>query len=72
MVAGQADFRQFSGNERIADGVTYVAEESSGQVVAYGIPWNSQLRARTTGPQRGSLIPLDFAKTRFVDISPTE
>ncbi len=67
VVAGQADFRQFSGNERIADGVVYVAEEDSGQVVAYGIPWNTQFRASSTGPQRRSFVPLDFAKTRFID-----
>jgi hypothetical protein len=68
MLAGQADFRQFSGNERIADGVIYIAEEASGQVVAYGIPWNSQFRVSTTGPQRRSFVPLDFAKTRFIEL----
>lgn len=67
VVAGQANFRQFSGNERIADGVVYVAEEDSGQVVAYGIPWNTQFRASSTGPQRRAFVALDFAKTRFID-----
>lgn len=67
MAAGQANFRQFSGNERIADGVIYVSEENSGQVVAYGIPWNSQFRANTTPPQTRKFVPLDLAKTRFFD-----
>jgi hypothetical protein len=68
MVAGQADFRQFSGNERIGQGVVYVAEEGSGQVVAYGIPWNTQFRATTTPPQQRPFIRLDAAKTRFVQL----
>jgi len=68
MVAGQAAFRQFTDNERIADGVIYVAEENSGQVVAYGMPWNTQLRASTAPPQTRSFIPLDFARTRFLDL----
>ena len=65
LAAGTADFRQVFGNERFARGVIYVAEESTGQVVAYGIPWNSQLRASTAPPQRGRFIPLDAAVTRF-------
>jgi len=72
MVPGEADFRQFSSNERIADGVIYVAEEDSGQVVAYGIPWNTQFRVNTAGPQQRQFIPLDFAKTRFIDSSAIE
>jgi hypothetical protein len=68
MVAGQADFRQFAGNERIAGGVVYVSEENSGQVVAYGLPWNTQFRANTAPPQIRPFVPLDFAKTRFVEI----
>ena len=68
MVAGQASFRQFTGNERLAEGVVYVAEENSGQVVAYGIPWNTQLRANTAPPQQRAFLPLDYAKTRFVEV----
>ena len=67
MAAGSADFRQVTGNERFADGVIYVAEEASGQVVAYGIPWNSQLRASGASPRIADLIPLDYAKTRFAN-----
>lgn|GEM_PF-1667657 len=68
MVSGLADFRQFSSNERLADGVVYVSEENSGQVVAYGIPWNTQFRASTTGSQQLQFLPLDYAKTRFTNI----
>jgi hypothetical protein len=69
MVAGLADFRQFTSNERLADGVVYVAEENSGQVVAYGIPWNTQFRASImTGPQTLRFIPLDLALTRFANL----
>ena len=68
MVSGLADFRQFTSNERLADGVIYVSEESSGQVVAYGIPWNTQFVASTTGPQQLQFVPLDYAKTRFTNI----
>jgi hypothetical protein len=70
MVAGQADFRQFTGNERLAQGVIYVAEDGSGQVVAYGIPWNTQFRAIDTPPQQRPFLRLDIAKTRFVPIRP--
>jgi hypothetical protein len=69
MVAGLADFRQFTSNDRLAAGVIYIAEENSGQVVAYGIPWNTQFRASTaTGPQTIRFIPLDFALTRFANL----
>lgn len=65
LASGTADFRQVTGNERFANGVIYVAEEASGQVIAYGLPWNSQARASGAPPQRLSFVALDFAKTRF-------
>jgi hypothetical protein len=67
MAAGNADFRQFSGNERIADGVVYISEENSGRVVAYGMPWNTQFRASTATAHARPFIPLDVAKTRFFE-----
>ncbi len=67
MAAGQANFRQFSGNERIADGVIYISEEDSGQVIAYALPWNTQFRRNTAAPQRRNFIPLDSARTRFAE-----
>ena len=68
MVSGLADFRQFTSNVRLADGLVYVSEENSGQVVAYGIPWNTQFRASSTGPQQLKFVPLDYAKTRFANV----
>ena len=65
LASGTADFRQVTGNERFANGVVYVAEEASGQVIAYGLPWNSQARASGSPPQRVAFVALDFAKTRF-------
>jgi hypothetical protein len=70
MAAGNANFQQFTGNERLADGVIYIAEEASGQVVAYGLPWNSQLRTSAAGPQIRSFVALDYAATRFKDVAP--
>jgi hypothetical protein len=68
MAAGSATFQRITENERLADGVIYIAEEASGQVVAYGIPWNSQLRSSSVAPRRTSLIPLDSAVTRFAAV----
>lgn len=68
MVSGLADFRQFSENERLADGVIYVSEDSTGLLVAYGLPWNSQLRASSAPPQQRKFIKLDFADTRRIPL----
>lgn len=68
VVAGLADFRQFTGNERLASGVLYVSEETSGQVVAYGIPWNTQFRASNVVPQQRTFVRLDFGRTRFTQL----
>lgn len=68
MAAGLADFRNFNSNNRIANGVIYVAEESSGQVAAYGIPWNTQMRTNIVPPQKLAFVPLDRAQTRFTDL----
>ena len=66
MATGRADFRQITGNERFANGVVYISEEASGQVIAYGLPWNSQLRAsNNSNPIQAKFIPLDYAATRF-------
>lgn len=43
LVSGNANFRGgASGNARPASSVLYVAEMTSGKVVAYGIPWSNQ------------------------------
>ncbi|MCU0960612.1 MAG: hypothetical protein MUF48_10960 [Pirellulaceae bacterium] len=68
LVTGTATFRNFSSNERLADGVVYISEETSDRVVAYAIPWNSTMRASNTLPQVRSFLPLDFARTRAMPI----
>ena len=68
MVSGLADFRQFSENERLADGAIYVSEDTTGLLVAYGLPWNSQFRASTAPPQQRKFVKLDFADTRRIPL----
>lgn len=68
MVAGMADFRGFRTNARIASGVVYVSEESSGRLVAYAMPWNPQFAASNAGNQDLQFITLDQAVTRFTNI----
>ncbi len=68
MGVGLADFRGFRDNERLASGVVYVAEETSTQVAAYAMPWNTQLAASGAQPQQRQFIPLDRAQTRFTNL----
>ena len=68
MAAGLADFRGFRTNARVANGVVYVSEESSGRVVAYAIPWNPQFATSTASSQELQFITLDQAATRFTEL----
>ena len=68
MAAGLADFRNFRSNNRIASGVIYVSEESSGRVVAYGIPWNPQFATNLSGSRELQFITLDQASTKFTNL----
>ncbi len=68
MAAGLADFRGFTSNERIANGVIYVSEETSGKVCAYAIPWNTQFAASGAPNRDLEFIPLDKAQTRFTQL----
>ena len=68
MATGLADFRGFKSNARIASGVIYVSEESSGRVVAYAIPWNTQFATNTSSNQDLKFIVLDQAATRFTQL----
>lgn len=65
LATGSADFRQITGNQRMANGVVYVSEEASGQIVAYGMPWNPQLKNNQLIARRAFFVPLDYAMTRF-------
>ncbi|HEX3727778.1 MAG TPA: hypothetical protein VHV08_16110 [Pirellulales bacterium] len=58
IVSGVANIRQNVAAGTLANSVLYVAEVSSGQLVAYGIPW-IQGRASNPLPQKVALIPLD-------------
>lgn len=68
MATGLADFRGFKSNARIASGVIYVSEESSGRVVAYAIPWNTQFATNASSNQDLEFIVLDQAATRFTQL----
>lgn len=46
MVTGRADLQRQGGNIVPANNVLYVADASTGQVAAYGIPWSSALNKR--------------------------
>lgn len=68
LIAGHADFRRFTGNQRPADGVVYVAEALSGKMIAYGIPWNSTFRANPPVAAKGPFIALDQTPIRSIPI----
>lgn len=68
MATGLADFRGFNSNDRLANGVLYVSEESSGRVCAYAIPWNSQFAVSNAANQDLAFVPLDHAQTRFTEL----
>jgi hypothetical protein len=68
MATGMADFRGFQSNSRVASGVVYVSEESSGRVVAYALPWNPQFATSAAGTQELRFIVLDQAATRFTNV----
>lgn len=65
IAAGLADFRGFRGNDRLANGVLYVSEESSQRVVAYALPWNPTFALSNAPAQDLAFVPLDQAQTRF-------
>jgi len=68
MAAGLADFRGFQSNNRLASGVIYVSEETSGRVCAYAMPWNPQFATSNAANQELAFIPLDQAQTRFTEL----
>mgnify|MGYP006908209070 FL=1 len=58
IVSGIASIRQNVAAGQMARSVIYVAEVSTGQLVAYGIPWVPG-RAASLVPFKGTLVPLD-------------
>jgi hypothetical protein len=67
MVTGVNDFKRTAGTAQLASCVVYVAEVTSGKVVAYGLPWSKQ-RSTDLRPFEASLIPLDVAQFRNIVI----
>jgi len=55
MVTGLADLPRGRGASQIGQSLIYVAEATSGQVVAYALPFNSTLNA-SGAPQTGSFL----------------
>ena len=66
MVTGAAKFRGAAG-QRPGVSVVYVIDASTGNFVAYGIPWNSTIAA-TGGNQQGPLFLLDRGQARTATI----
>lgn len=67
MVTGLARDQQGRGQGRLARSILYVVEATSGQLVAYGVPYSRT--SQTAGkPQYGTFVPLAKAslRTEFV------
>ncbi|MCB9939480.1 MAG: hypothetical protein H6823_14655 [Planctomycetaceae bacterium] len=64
LIGGHVDFRQFTGNNRPADGVIYVAEALSGKMIAYSMPWNAAFRSNPPAVAKAPFIPLDYTSIR--------
>ena len=66
MVTGMADMRK-GGQGQLGSSIVYVAEFTSGQIMAYGLPWTGA-RAQALEPFKGEFIPLDGIKFRAAAI----
>lgn len=69
MVTGINQTRRGAGAAQISSSVVYVAEITTGQCAAYGIPWIPGVRA-SGAPIKNTLIPLDMVRFRAV-VAPT-
>jgi hypothetical protein len=67
MVTGDVSFLRGAAIARPAGSVVYVCDTNTGNIAAYGIPWN-RTAAAAGRPQQGALILLDVAKARNPDI----
>ena len=70
MVTGNQQFRRGAGGVKMAGSVLYIAELTSGKMVALGFPWNRALRSGTT-PYAGSFVKLDVVPYRDLIIRET-
>ncbi len=67
MVTGMATFRTQTSDPRPADCILYVADASTGNWVAYSLPWSRPL-ANVGAAQRGALIKIGGGKARELQI----
>jgi hypothetical protein len=56
MVTGQAAFRSNTSNVRPAQSILYIADSTSGQFIAYMLPWNSQASTYNFAQQNPLII----------------
>jgi hypothetical protein len=63
MVTGNAGLRRTGGQLQPGNSVVYVAETSTGRVVAYAVPWTRGL-ANSVVPFKGTLYRLDVLQFR--------
>jgi len=69
MTTGMVNLRRGAGAGNVApsNSAVYIAEATTGQVAAYGIPWNNSMRVNNQ-PQQGAFYPLDIWKVRNVAV----
>lgn len=67
MVTGIADFQRLPGNPQLGATVIYIAEITSGKLLAYGIPWMHQ-QANSLQPVEAPFLPLDVGQFRTVPV----
>ncbi len=64
LVTGQHVFRRRAGMPDVGNSVLYVAELTTGKMVAYGMPWNRNIRNQVGAAAVGKLVPLDMVQFR--------
>ena len=69
LVTGTTSFRRSPGTAQLGSCVVYVAEVSSGQVVAYGVPW-TKARSTANAPAEVPLVLLDGYQFRNAAVRP--
>ena len=65
IVTGQANMPRGRAPFQYAQSIIYVAEVTSGQVMAYSVPWNSARQAAQQ-PQQGGFVKLDTLRFRAI------
>ena len=65
VVTGEANMPRGRAPFQYAQSIVYVAEVTTGQVMAYSVPWNSARQAAQQ-PQQGGFVPLDTLRFRAI------